>query len=664
MVSYDLDDILLSHKRFWKFETIIEQSIFNPKSLEEWINSYNEKALKSKRHLIEIKKEVMIVPEDMSDIEEVRFAIEQPSQLIFSKEERQQIILLLFFYNQAPYSISFFKALFYSSKNTILSDIKQLRQNLEAHEIKLDYQLSKGFFLVGNELMIRQFVFKALQNLSDQGYYCLSKTINHNNPLELFKINQTLREIIQKNQVNLVYSRYQPLLFFTELLLKRVKTHPLEDVLPKRIYSFDLKAFEQEFNGGERDYFIALVFGSSDGAFQIKGLDFLYRLSFQIMENVMKLAAMEFEDFTKTFEALLEHLGPAYFRLTYHLELKNDLLPRIKQEYHELFTLICHALSPLTELTQEISEEELAYFVILFGGEIYKKKHHSHLKAIVLCANGISSSLIMKKRLVSLFPNMEFVIATSISQFDAIPVSTYDMIFSTLKVESQKKVYLFSPFPSNEEVRSLYNQIVHDFELPSLPYFSEDQLIKLIKPYLKKDVNLQALKKTLQQKIKLNISENRKDSPMLSELLVGDTIQFTDQKMNWEEAINFAANPLIESKTIEPSYIDAMINRIKEFGPFVDLGMGIALPHARPEDGVNKVGMSFLRCQEPINLLDDPKHSIKIFIVLSAVDNEAHLRALSALTQILSDHEQLQALLNATSVAEVENILKTKGETK
>ncbi|MGM9885948.1 MAG: PTS sugar transporter subunit IIA, partial [Lactococcus sp.] len=146
--------------------------------------------------------------------------------------------------------------------------------------------------------------------------------------------------------------------------------------------------------------------------------------------------------------------------------------------------------------------------------------------------------------------------------------------------------------------------------------------------------------------------------------LVGDTIQFTDQKMNWEEAINFAANPLIESKAIEPSYIDAMINRIKEFGPFVDLGMGIALPHARPEDGVNKVGMSFLRCQEPINLLDDPKHAIKIFIVLSAVDNEAHLRALSALTQILSDHEQLQALLNATTVAEVENILKTKGETK
>ncbi|WP_054638902.1 PTS sugar transporter subunit IIA [Lactococcus fujiensis] len=88
------------------------------------------------------------------------------------------------------------------------------------------------------------------------------------------------------------------------------------------------------------------------------------------------------------------------------------------------------------------------------------------------------------------------------------------------------------------------------------------------------------------------------------------------------------------------------------------------MPHARPEDGVNKVGMTFLRCEKPVKLLDDVDHEIKIFIVLSAIDNEAHLRALSSLTQILSNREELQKLLDATTINEVEHILSEKGETK
>ena len=43
----------------------------------------------------------------------------------------------------------------------------------------------------------------------------------------------------------------------------------------------------------------ALLIGMSDGNFEKSGFDFLYRIGFEIMENVMKLAAVQFEDFTK-----------------------------------------------------------------------------------------------------------------------------------------------------------------------------------------------------------------------------------------------------------------------------------------------------------------------------------------------------------------------------
>lgn len=655
MIGYDLDELLLDHKRFWKMESVLERTVLSRKALDKKIDEMNVWLIEHHQKEIEIKNNVIAFPEIVDELEEMRFGIKNPLQLIFKTEERQNLFFLFVFYDQSFWSITRFKSVVNTSKNTILADIKQLRQRLLLHHISLEFQMSKGFYLFGKEEAIRSFAFQALQNLSTQAYYCLSKQINQKEKLQLFDVNDYLKKVIKTNQIKVVESRYQDLLFFTELLSKRIKSHPINQL--KKITIPNLDLCDQNFDEETKIYFIALLLGSSDGAINNSGLDFLYRVSFKIMENVMKLGAMEFEDFTKTFEALLAHLSPAYFRLTYHLELKNHLISRIKQEYLELFKLIEYALEPLSALTGKIAEDELAYFVILFGGEIYKKRHHNALKAIVLCANGISSSLIMKKRLEDLFPNMDFVIATSVSQLDEIPVSTYDIIFSTLNVESSKKVYLFSPFPSNREVRKLYNQLVRDFELPSPPIFSEDQLIKLLKPFLKKEVNLEEVREVLQQKIELNITMRGDESPMLSDLLKGNTIQFTNKKLDWKEAIALASQPLLDSNTIEPAYITAMIDRIKSFGPFVDLGMGIALPHARPEDGVNKVGMSFLRCENPVALLNDPAHEIKIFIVLSAVDNEAHLKALSALTGILSNSEELQNLLDAANVKEVEAIL-------
>ena len=664
MISYDLDELFYSKKRFWKIEMITELTGLNKKEVNTLVSQFNEQLIRANEKSIEDNHQVIAFPESLSRLEEIRFGILKPKQVTIEKSERQRLIFLFIFLELGSVSISTFKESLNTSKNTILTDLKQVRQNLKDTGIEILYHQTRGFYLVGEEWRIRRFAYQEVQNLTDNySFYSLSKVLNSQNQLFMAQNSRQLKNLIGLNHLNIVYSRFRALLFYTGMMAVRQKDHSIEDRFPQLVKNFQFGSC-QITALSERNNLIALLIGASDGIYEDDQLDFLYRIAFQIMENVMKLTAMEFDDFSKTFDALLAHLYPAYFRLIYHLETSNHLLTRIRQEYSDLFNLIEKALSPLTDLTGPISQEELGYFVILFGGEIYKKRHQRALQAIVLCANGISSSLIMKKRLSELFPNMEFVVATSIAQLDEIPVHSYDVIFSTLQVESSKKVYLFSPFPKEDEIRQLYNQIVHDFELPSLPLFSEEQLFQSLKPLLREDVSFEDIKKVLQRKIKLNKREEEKESLMLQDLIKGKNIQFTERELNWEDAITLAAQPLLDSNSIEPSYITAMINRIKEFGPFVDLGMGIALPHARPEDGVNKVGMTFLRCEKPVKLLDDVDHEIKIFIVLSAIDNEAHLRALSSLTQILSNREELQKLLDATTINEVEHILSEKGETK
>lgn len=140
---------------------------------------------------------------------------------------------------------------------------------------------------------------------------------------------------------------------------------------------------------------------------------------------------------------------------------------------------------------------------------------------------------------------------------------------------------------------------------------------------------------------------------VLTDILTAPRIQFTDEALQWQDAIRLALKPLVDDKSIKPTYIDAVINKVKTAGPYIDLGLGIALPHARPEDGVEKMGMTFLRTRTPVNLLDDPAHSIKLFISLAATDNESHLGALAELTGTLGDQAKLEQLMNATTADDV-----------
>ncbi|MGM9926010.1 MAG: PTS sugar transporter subunit IIA [Bacillus sp. (in: firmicutes)] len=145
---------------------------------------------------------------------------------------------------------------------------------------------------------------------------------------------------------------------------------------------------------------------------------------------------------------------------------------------------------------------------------------------------------------------------------------------------------------------------------------------------------------------------------MLNELLTKDCIQFIDHLPTWEDAIKASAQPLLSKGVIEPGYTDAIIDNVKTLGPYIVLGSEVAIPHARPEAGVNKLGMSFLKLKEPVYFSDDESHRVSLLFCLAAVDSSSHLEALSQLTKILCDKERLQELKDAQTADEVLAVLQ------
>ncbi|GAA5409498.1 hypothetical protein SuUB92_14710 [Streptococcus uberis] len=305
-----------------------------------------------------------------------------------------------------------------------------------------------------------------------------------------------------------------------------------------------------------------------------------------------------------------------------------------------------------------LPDSEVAYFVLHFGGYLKKAGSDSQKKAytaVIICPNGLSSSLIIKENLRLLFPNITFRGISRIDQLKTMSDSCYDMIFSTVAMTSKKPSYLVSMTMTDDQSYQLMELVHQDF-----PEMSQDleieQLVKVISQYATVS-NEKELRFALRSFLRQN--QKRKDNrPLLHEFITEKTYRVSSQRLNWKDAIRLSAQPLLDSGQILSTYPEAMISKVEEFGPFINLGSGIAIPHARPEDGVQSVGMSMLVLENPIYLLDDPKQEIYLLICIAAIDNETHLKALSHLTTILRDKENVNALIASRSYQDIKEIIK------
>lgn len=128
--------------------------------------------------------------------------------------------------------------------------------------------------------------------------------------------------------------------------------------------------------------------------------------------------------------------------------------------------------------------------------------------------------------------------------------------------------------------------------------------------------------------------------------------------IDWQEAIKYAAKPLLENGTVEEEYVQDMIRVVKEKGPYINIGPYIALAHSRPSKSVKKVGLSMLKTNKEIYLVNKD-HPIKLWFVLAAKDNTSHLEIIKKLLKILINSETVNKILNATTVDEILTVLNS-----
>lgn len=130
------------------------------------------------------------------------------------------------------------------------------------------------------------------------------------------------------------------------------------------------------------------------------------------------------------------------------------------------------------------------------------------------------------------------------------------------------------------------------------------------------------------------------------ELLDRKNVKILEGADDWKDAIRKSVMPLEANGYVKAEYKEAIISGIEELGPYIIIAPSIALPHARPEQGVVESQIAITLFRNEVQF-DKEDSTARLFVTLAASDSNSHLDALMEISEILQDEEKVEQILKA-----------------
>lgn len=628
--------------------------------INSWLVANQQSGLIIENNQVKIKQETKRYL-----IEEMNTLLSSRDYVLSPQERVKYLFLLLFYYEDEYLSMNHFIDALQVGKTTIMNDLKTLGVEISKHNLAVTYNRKDGYKLSGNELDIRYYLMKlVILEISEENNAHLLDLFIEEQSLDGYQeTRQIVTEKLRLFQLNFVENRLAEFVYTFILLKNRLNRrftstdgrYQLSTLTETNEYQFSLELLKYygEYNEQSVAYLCAWILGLSVGNLENKFQD--YFVIMDLVERIMlrfeTLSGIRFNNHPSAVRQLYCHFRPVYYRLYFHLPIVNPLCEKIKKEYKELFQIVQETLRPIGSIFgQEIPEEEIAFLTMHFAALSTTFHEHkvSQKVAIIVCPNGIGSSSIVYTELKSTFPEFVFLGPIETNELEKMEDS-YDIIFSTVPnirlFYSKKPVYIVSPIMGTAEkyklIRDVYAEVGNQkFKLPSVRHIMD--IIQKYTTIKEEDMLEKELYEYFLVQDELNEME---EGPSLAQICHPDCISLNVVARNWEEAIRLSAAPLLKQGKITRNYIETIIDNARTKGAFMVITKHVALPHARPEAGVNELSISITTLRDPVVFEHKENDPVKYIFCLAAIDNKRHLNAMSELVQLL-DNAQFYALLD------------------
>lgn len=610
---------------------------------------------------------------------------------VLSQEERKQIIFLNVGLNKKVTTLDNLADQMNVSKNTVVNDLLSLKSTLQEKGIRLDNHAGIGYYLEGNEQIIRRTLYGEilsmmrnennvalkqlvygifedsldmketmsvyLQDIEEvirRADYLKNYEINHNSVEELV---QYVMLVMMRNQLGNIYDEQYN---FEEVS----EYHAAEKLID------ELKSAGYSIEREERGYIATILLGVRRENYQeILGetsVDFR-QMALDIIEKYEDYACVKFENKPWLVEQLLVHVRPMYYRLIYNVKVNNKYYREIREQsedYYRITRLVGLFIGEKYGIT--ITEEELAYLCIYFTSWMtkYKKNTDRYEDTIlIICGAGIGTSLFVKLQIQELVGETCGIEMKDVQSAPLSDIMKYGLVITTLDLGlKNENVIRVNPLLSVRDKSHILNWLNQEKNGLANPRINN--IIEIVEKYaiISDYTKLQV---ELQKKLQMSDQEEKEEKEIhLRDILLAQNVQLCSQKVNGSAAMRIATMPLVESGVVKISYFDVIMEAVRSKGLYFEILPGILLAHAKPDDKVSRVGIAVTVFTEGTCFKEKPDHRIHTIMVLATPSNTAHMNVLKELFQLLRNPECKSRLQTGdfSSSYELKVYLETVGE--
>ena len=602
-------------------------------------------------------------------------------EYIFDEEERQKIIFFYVYlhFDDEEISLHHFMDVLKVSRGTINDDLKKLNHQLGSLNLAVKYSRENGYHLVGEKSNILYAMMNYIVEIIsyEEAFYMIQVVMKNEDISLLYDFKQTLNQTLTSNKLSIsdnnlniisyIYFFYHLRGQTIVLKNKEKLSLKLEDVIEYEVSKKTLENVEG-INENDMEFLTSLLLSYSTKKVERRSNEDLLinQLIAGVLDRLKKSYAIVLTDKETIFEQLRAHIRQAVFRMYFNFPMVNPLKDEILSKYGHIFTIIEDLFQVSTlEKMDSMSEDDIAYLTIHFATFIRDTRNieSAQIKGVIVCPSGIGISVLLRKELLELFPEINFEDSISIGELNRV-VDEVDVVFSTVLVETDKPLFLVNPVMNNIEKVNLVKNFHKRFtNLPDKENGTVRSLMHTIGKYadIKDEKGLmRELSYVFSQGT--NHVEVGKEQPMLSEISNKELVQLNIEAEDWKEAIRKSAQVMVENGKITDDYIQAMIKNTEENGPYVVITDHVALPHARPDDGAIETAIGITTLKESVVFGHELHDPVKYVFSLSTVDNNSHLRALAELVELLDDDKFYEILDQAEDPQEIVDYIAEKEE--
>ncbi|WP_243299040.1 BglG family transcription antiterminator [Bacillus litorisediminis] len=655
-------ELLLNHHEEMTVKDLANELAVSPRTVHRDLKGVEEIL---QENGLELNKKSGIgiqITGNQEDREKLRLFLFHLSHHEYTPEERQTFVLSALLDANEPVKLLALANELNVTIATISHDLNKIEEQVEPFGLSLLRKRGYGVEIIGKESAKRKAMSKLIMEHIEESELLsiLKETIQKKSAQTEDTITDRLLGLVDKKKLliiekqienikddlpySLADSSYIGLVVHLALAIERIQhgeeIHFDQDFLEglkdtkefkvaKKIVANLEEVFRIHISPGEIGYITMHLLGAK---LRTDHDELFEELSIQVGYSAQKLIQFVSEeigfDLTRNislFQGLVAHLRPALYRIKQNMGISNPLLPRIEQEYQEMFLILEKAVKVIFP-DLEVPKEEIGYLVMHFASALLNKEQDTQHNILVVCSSGIGTSKILSTKLKQEIQGLKTVNA-SLFDLEKINVKDFDAIVSTVPLKDLKEDYLVvSPLLSEEEINKIKRLLLTKRPFSNLKKNARADLHPVDRGYF-----LEQLQKT------------RNYSMAIYEILSNFAV-YHAEAVSVESALNEVCHSLYKQNAVYDinKVIEDLLRR-EHIGGLGIPGTSLALYHTKSEY-VQVPCFTMCRLKHPISVksMDGTQILMNTMLLLLSPKeaNEETLEILSSISSLIIRDEQ------------------------